>query len=129
VRDLGGVGDAAMRVLGHGAGHRDRALDERGECLGRTVGRRRDGLLPADEHPEAEIVALRTFELLGLAQTLRVGQRDAFEQHGVGGISAGAARPPDQILQEVERDPRFLAWFRHRFSAHFQMGLPVPGRP
>jgi hypothetical protein len=39
------------------------------------------------------------------------------------------ARPPDQILQEVERDPCFLAHFRHRFSTHFQMGLPVPGNP
>ncbi len=34
MRDLGRIGDAAIGVFGHGAGHRHRALDKFGECLG-----------------------------------------------------------------------------------------------
>ena len=74
-------------------------------------------------------MALRTFELLGLAQTPRVGQRNAFEEHGIGGISAGAARAANQILQKVERNFRFLLHFGHRISGYFQIGLPGTGKP
>jgi len=111
VGDFGGIGDATIRVLGNGTGHRHRALDERCKCVSLTVGRRYDGLLPADEYPEAEIVALGAFELLGLAQTPRVRQRGAFEQHSIGGIGTGTTRPSDQILQQVKRRSGFFVYF------------------
>ena len=102
MRDLCRIGDPAKRVLGNGAGHRHRPLDQPLQRLGRAVGRRYDRLLTADEHPEAEIVPFRAFELLGLAEPPRMRQRGAFEQHRIGGIGTGPARPRDQILQQVE---------------------------
>ena len=107
--DFGGVGDAAIGVLGDRAGHRDRALDELVERLRRAVGRGDHRLLPADEHPEPQILAFRALELLGLAEAPGMGQRDALEQHRIGGIGAGAPRAPDQILQQVERCPASLS--------------------
>ncbi len=50
--DLGGVGDAAIGVLGDRAGHRDRALDELVERLRRAVAGGHHRLLPPDKHPE-----------------------------------------------------------------------------
>ena len=55
--DLDGVGDAAKGVLGHRAGHCDRALDEFVERLRRAVARRHDRLLAANEDPQPEILA------------------------------------------------------------------------
>ena len=56
-------------------------------------------------------------------------QRDAFEQHRIGGIGPGAARARYQVLQQVEGGSGFLVDFSHRNSGHFQIGAPDPGRP
>src|SRR5216684_308036 len=88
-----------------------------------------DGLLPADKDPEAEVVAFRALELLGVAEPARMGQRDTLEEYRIGGVGAGTASAGDKILQEVERGPRFVVRFDHRTSGHFQMGLPDPGSP
>ena len=74
-------------------------------------------------------MAFRAFEFLGFAETAGMRQRDAFEHHRVRGIGAGTASAHDQVLQEVERGPRFLVDFSHRSSGHFQIGLPDPGKP
>src|SRR5271167_2694603 len=56
--DLVGLGEAAIGILRHRLGHRHGALDEFAERLRRTVARRHDRLLPADENPQAEVLAL-----------------------------------------------------------------------
>ncbi len=50
--DLGAIGDAAIRVLGDRAGHRDCALNELVERLRRAVTGRHHRLLTSDKHPE-----------------------------------------------------------------------------
>ena len=101
--DLAGLGDAAKRVLGHGARHLDRALDKLAQRFRRAVARRHHRLLAADKHAQPEILALGAFELFGLAEPPPMRQRDALEQDRVGGVGAGAARAADQILQQVDR--------------------------
>ena len=102
LRDLGGVGEADKRVLGHGARHRDRALDEFVEHLRRAVAARHHRLPLADQDPQPEIAAFRAFELLGLAETARMRQRDSLEHHGIGRIGPVPQRAPDQIVQQVD---------------------------
>ena len=102
LRDLGGVGQADERVLGHGARHRDRALDEFVEHLRRAVAARHHRLPLADQHPQPEIAAFRAFELLGLAEPAGMRQRDSLEHHGVGRVGPGPQRAPDQIVQQVD---------------------------
>ena len=60
---------------------------------------------------QPQILAFRAFELLGLAETAGMRQRDALEHHRVGGVGPGAARAPDQVLQQVDRGARFLVDF------------------
>ena len=111
--DLVGLGEPAERVLGHGARHRQGALDQLGERLRRAVARRHDRLPPADEDAQAEVLALRALELLDLAEAPGMRQRDALEQHRVGGIGAGLAGAGDEILQQVEIGSGFrmgLCW-------------------
>ena len=108
LRDLAGVGEAANGSSGHRARHRDRALDQFVEHLRRAVARRHHRLLLADQHPQPEILALRAFELLGLAEPAGMRQRDALEHHRIGRIGAGPQRAPDQIVQQVDVVGGFL---------------------
>ena len=100
--DLAGLGEAAIGVLGHRLGHGHRALDEFVERLCRAIARRHDRLLPADQDPQPEIVALGAFELLGLAEPAAMRQGGALEQHRIGGLGAGALRPTDQVVQQID---------------------------
>ena len=100
--DLPGLGQAAIGIFRHRLGHRDGALDQRRDRAAGAVVGRDDRLALADQDAQAEIVALRALEFLDLAQPLGVRQRDAFEQHGVGVVGAGAARLGDELAEKVE---------------------------
>ena len=101
------------RVLGHGARHRDRALDEFLEHLRRAVAARHHRLPLADQHPQPEILAFRAFELLGLAEPARVRQRDALDHHRIGRIG-----PLPQARARSDRAAgRCRSRCRRRFSA------------
>src|ERR1700720_3667576 len=47
---------------------------------------------------QADIIAFRALELLGVAEALGVAQRHALEQHGICVIGAGAARLGDERI-------------------------------
>ena len=95
-------GKAAIGILGHGMRHRDCAFDEFVDPRRIALVRRHGCLSLADEDTQAEIVALGALELLDPAEALRVRQRRALEQDGVGGIGAGAARAADQVAEKGE---------------------------
>ncbi len=114
--DLVGVGQPAKRVLGHRLRHRQRALDQFGEHLGRPVARRHHRLPLANEDAQPEVLAFRALQLLGLAEAAGVRQRDALDQHRVGGIGAGFLGAGDEILQQVDVVCRFLGDFSCRSS-------------
>src|SRR6266446_5764911 len=67
----------------------DRSPAMLAEHGGRAVARRHHRLPLPDQHAQPEILALRALQLLDLAEAAGVRQRDAVEQHGVGGIRAG----------------------------------------
>ncbi len=102
-RDLAWLGNAAIGILRHDTRHRDGALDQRAQRLRRAIVRRDDRLALAEEDAQAEIVTLGALELLGLAETLGMGDGGAFDEHRIGGVGAGAASARDDIGEKVER--------------------------
>jgi len=60
-----------------------------------------DRLPLAEEDAEAEIEALRPFQLLDLAEPAGDMQRGIADQDGVGGFGAGAAGGGDEVLQGI----------------------------
>ena len=90
LRRGGGLGEAGVRVLGHDLGHRDRALGQCGEPGGIDGGGGDDGGLLAEEHAQAEVVALGPLDVLGLAEAALHGERGAGDQHGIGGVGSAA---------------------------------------
>jgi hypothetical protein len=87
------------------------ALDQFGQHLRRTVAGRHDRLALADQYTQPEVLALRTFELLGLAEPPGMRQRGALEQYRIGGVRPGLAGAAHQILQQVDVVCRFLTDF------------------
>ncbi len=108
--DFRRVGETAMGIVRHRLGHGDRALDQFRQRRRARVGRRGDRLFLAEEDPEADVPALRTFDFLDLAQPLRVAQRDRFEIHRIRRVGAGLQSLPDKIVQHFER----IVLLRHR---------------
>src|SRR5262249_34481641 len=94
---------AAELVLGHRAGHGDRALGEAGERGRRELGRRNAGLALAHEDAQAEVARLGAFELLDLAEALSVRKRVGLDVERVGGIGAERFCPLEEIGEEFER--------------------------
>jgi len=80
-----------------GAGHRHGARDEFVEGRRGAVARRDDRLLLADQHAQAEVLALRALELLGLAEPSRMRQRGAGDRDRVRGVRPGLLRLGDEI--------------------------------
>ena len=114
--NLRGVGEAAERVFGHRAGHRQGAFDQLGQHFRRAIAGRHDRLALADQDAQPEILALRAFELLGLAEPAGMRQRGALKQHRIGGVGPGLAGATHHILQQVDVVRRVLVYF---FVCHF----------
>ena len=69
------------------------------------------GHIYANRLPEAQIMALRALELLGLAEASGMRQRGALEQHRIGSIGAGPPGAPDKVLQQIDRIRRVFVDF------------------
>ena len=96
------VGEAGGRVFRRGLGHGDDTLDEgRQRCWG-AVGAGGGGLALADQHAQADILALAAFHMLQRAAPPGYGEAIATNSYGVGGVGAGGARLADQVVQDGE---------------------------
>jgi hypothetical protein len=118
-----GIGQAAIRVLGHGAGHGQRPVRQLVEHRRRPVGGRHHRLAPADEHAQPQLLAFGTFQFLDLAQALRVRQRDRIGEHRVGGVRALRLGAADQVVEQAED----VGGREGRGVGHKRLGL-VAGR-
>jgi hypothetical protein len=58
---------------------------------------------PADEYPQAEVVALGALDLLELAEPPRHRERAALDQHRIGGIGAGLLGALQKVSEQVGR--------------------------
>ncbi len=97
------VGQAAVRILRHRARHGQRAFHQLVERGRRGVRGRDDRLAPADEDPEAEVVAFLPLEALQLAKALGMGERDGMRVQRVGRVRACGLGLRDQAVEQVER--------------------------
>ena len=102
-RDLLGLGKAGIPVLGHGFRDRHRLQGQPVERCAVKLAGRDDRLPPADEHPQAELVALGALDLLELAEPARHRERAAFDQHRIGGIGAGFPGALQKVSEQVGR--------------------------
>ena len=106
MRQQRGVGESGILVLRRDARHRDRALGERVRAVALEVVGRDDRLLAADQHAQADIVALGALGLLDVAVAHLDRKRDRAHRDRVGGVGAGLARGLDQAFGK--RDERGL---------------------
>jgi len=99
---LSAVGKTGVPVHGRGAGHRHRPLRQRGGLAFGVVGGDQR-LASADQHPQAEVVALRPLGFLdrSLAQLDR--KRHRAHRHRVGGVGSGAPRRLDQPRGQIRQ--------------------------
>jgi hypothetical protein len=77
---LSRIRQPAMGILRHHARHGHGPLDQIVQHAGRPVARGDDGLAPADQHPEAQVVVLLALEPLELPEALGIGQRDRMHE-------------------------------------------------
>ncbi len=112
-----------MGILGHLARHGDGALGKFGQRRLAAVSRGNDGLALADEDAQTDIAAFGALDLLGLAEAEGDREGGAFDHHRVGGVGAGLLGLAQQGVEGGKQ-----LGVRHN-SAHFQIGLPEPGRP
>ena len=88
-RDLVGIGEPGIAVLRHRPGDRQRVLDQALQARAVEIAGRDHRLAAADEHPQAEVAALRALDLLELAEPPGRAEAGALDQHRIGGIGAG----------------------------------------
>jgi hypothetical protein len=96
-----GIGQTAPGIVGDGAGHGERPIDQFVERFGAEVGRGNHRLFLAAEDPQPQIEAFLTFQFLDLAEPLRVGQRNRARQHAVGAVGAARLGFLQQIVEQI----------------------------
>jgi hypothetical protein len=101
-RQLPGLGQAAVGVLGHGARHGQRARHQLVQRPARGIGRGHEGLMLAEQHAQADVLALLAFQALERAQAPGMGERDRIEHHRIGGLGAGRLGAAEQVVEQVE---------------------------
>jgi len=82
------IGQAAISVVRHGGGHGQAAFEQFFQAGKRYIGRRYDSLLFAHEDAQAQVLALRTLQILAGAEAVAHLQRGGFEHDRIGGIRA-----------------------------------------
>ena len=90
-------------VLRRDARHRDRALGERIRAVAAHVVGRDHGLPLADQHAQADVVALGALALLDRAVAHLDRLRDRAHRDRIGRVRAGAARGRDEAFGKVEQ--------------------------
>ena len=98
VREQRGIGEADIFVVGRDARHRHRAFGQPRNAVAADVVGRDHRLAPADQHPQADIVALGALGFLDTAVTHLDALRDAAHGDRIGGVRAGAPGGLDQAL-------------------------------
>jgi hypothetical protein len=88
-RQLPGLDQAAIRVLGNRARHGESAFNERIEGIVSEVSGRDHCLAVAQQDTQAEIAPLRALEILGLAEAIAGAQGYAMHDDGIGVVGAG----------------------------------------
>ena len=100
-REQCGIGKADIFVVGRDARHRNRSLGKLGHGIAAGVVGRDHRLAPADQHAQADIVALGTFGFLDAAVADLDALRDATHGDRIGRIRAGALGSLHQPLREI----------------------------
>ncbi len=97
-RQQRGIGKTDIFVFGRYTGHRHRALGQPRNAVAVDVVGRDHRLAPADQHPQADIVALGALGFLDTAVAHLDALRDAAHRDRIGRVGAGAFCGLDQPL-------------------------------